>query len=207
MNSNINITQENIINYNEMNDRLESENYNLNLNIVEFIDDKERKAYIRSIKQLIRRTPEYKRWREFIIETLGFNKCFFTHESVDELTLEVHHHPIVMECIVDSIINQKLNNGNDFNSLMIMQEVMDLHYTNKVGYVVLIKSLHEKFHNGYLPIPMNFVQGNWRWILNNLPVPQEYREKIQSYANYYDENYQYSWVKTNNNDNINRDII
>lgn len=212
MNNNMN--ENSAISYNEENNHLEVENshFTLALNINEFIDEKERKNFVRTIKNMITRFPEYKRWREYLIDTLGFNRCAFTHESIDELTLDVHHHPICREAIINAVIDKKLENGDNFNSLSIMTEVMDLHFTNKVGFVVLIKSLHEKFHNGYLAIPMNYVQGNWQYLLENYNIPVEYMSAINEYISYYDADYQYSWVNNTNvfNENSNtngRDII
>jgi hypothetical protein len=191
---------DNIIKYNEENNHLESENSNftLSLNINEFINEKERKNFVKTIKNMLTRFPEYKRWREYIIDTLGFNRCFFTNESIDELTLDVHHHPICREAIINAVIDKKLENDEGFNSLTILTEVMNLHFINKVGFVVLIKSLHEKFHNGYLAIPMNYVQGNWEYLIENYNIAQEYMNNITEYTNYYDADYQYTWVNNTN---------
>ena len=37
---------------------------------------------------------------------------------------------------------------------------------NKIGYIPIIKSLHEKFHNGFLNIPIDLVKGNYLQFLN-----------------------------------------
>jgi len=42
-----------------------------------------------------------------------------------------------------------------------------LHFMNKIGYVTLIKTMHEKFHNGYLNIPISLVKGDYQFYLNN----------------------------------------
>ncbi len=39
------------------------------------------------------------------------------------------------------------------------------HFQNKVGYVTLIKSIHEKFHNGFLGIPNTVIKGNYQAFL------------------------------------------
>jgi hypothetical protein len=44
---------------------------------------------------------------------------------------------------------------------------MKLHYDLKVPFVVLLKSMHEKFHNGFLKIPINLVHGDLRYFIDN----------------------------------------
>jgi hypothetical protein len=40
------------------------------------------------------------------------------------------------------------------------------HYQNIIGYIPLVSTLHEKFHNGFLDLPINFVQGYWEVFWN-----------------------------------------
>ena len=51
--------------------------------------------------------------------------------------------------------------------LSIAKEIIELHFQNKIGYVTLLKSMHEKFHNGRLDIPVSLVKGDYRHFMNN----------------------------------------
>jgi hypothetical protein len=44
---------------------------------------------------------------------------------------------------------------------------MNLHYENNIGYIPLLESMHEKFHNGHLDIPISYVHGNYSYFVTN----------------------------------------
>ena len=44
---------------------------------------------------------------------------------------------------------------------------MELHFKNKIGYVPLLSSLHEKFHNGFLQIPKELLHGDYNFFIKN----------------------------------------
>ena len=109
---------------------------------------------------LTRRCNEYKLWKGYIIDVLGINTCMITNEEINEVSIEVHHHVPTLKCLIRAIVNKKIEGAEEFCSFDIAQEAIELHFKNKVGYVTLIKSMHEKFHNGYLDIPIEIVRGD-----------------------------------------------
>ncbi len=123
---------------------------------------------------IVRRCQEYKLWREYILDILQINSCLITHESMDEVTIEVHHHLPSLFTLVSALVNKKLDEGEDFCTFDICCEAIELHFANKVGYVTLLKSMHEKFHNGRLTIPISIIKGN-------------YNSFIKVYSKYLDE--------------------
>jgi hypothetical protein len=116
---------------------------------------------------LIRRCSEYRLWRNYIIDILQFNECVITHEHIGEVTVDLHHHVPSLFTFVTALVNEKIENNKEFCSFDIAQEAIELHFKNKVGYVTLIHSMHEKFHNGYLTIPISFVKGDYQYFLKN----------------------------------------
>jgi len=155
--------EENIIQSNVDNLELYSSKsaFTLSMKIDDFESDKEEKKFITCVERLVRSSVEYKYWKQYIIEVLGMNHCVLTHEVSDECTIEVHHHVPSLFTVVKGVINEQINKNNSFTSFDISSMVMELHFTNQIGYVTLLKSLHEKFHNGYLDIPMKFINGNY----------------------------------------------
>jgi hypothetical protein len=141
--------------------------FSLSLKIRNFENEGEYKKFVKNVEMLIRRSYEYKLWRNYIIEVLQINTCMITNESIDQVTIEVHHHIPSLFTIVSSIVNKKIENNIDFHTFDIAIETIELHYKNKIGYVTLLKSMHEKFHNGYLDIPINMVKGDYKYYLNN----------------------------------------
>jgi hypothetical protein len=148
---------------------LYSENYPLTLplRITNFENEAHCKKFIKNCELLVRRSNEYSSWRNYIIEILGLNTCHITEEHVSEVTVEVHHHIPSLFSVVSGVINRKINSHESFCSFEIAKDVIQLHFENRIGYTVLIKSMHEKFHNGCLDIPINLIHGNYDYFIQN----------------------------------------
>jgi hypothetical protein len=115
---------------------------------------------------LIRRCNEYKLWKNYILEVLQINECMITNESIDQVSLEIHHHVPSLYTLVCGLVNKKLDDSEEFCTFDIAQEAIELHFKNKIGYVLLIKTMHEKFHNGFLTIPSNMIKGDYQYFIN-----------------------------------------
>lgn len=136
--------------------------FSISLKICSFENEKESFKFTKNCEKLIRMCPEYKEWRDYLVNVLKNNFCFVTHEINDEVSLDIHHHPISLFSITKTIINKKLDNGDSFSSFDIASEVMKIHFCNQLGYIPLVKTIHEKFHAGYLKIPIGLIKGNYR---------------------------------------------
>lgn len=170
------------------------ERYNeLGLKIEEFEDDRERKKFINKIKMFVRRSPEYSVWVNYIKYVLQKNECVLSNEHISQVSIDLHHHPISLQNIVEAIINKYIHNGVPFTSFQIANEVLVEHYQDTIGYVTLVNSLHEKFHRGFLEISINDVSGDWRQFLKKYDayIDDEDKEVINKYmsvmksSNYY----------------------
>ncbi|RLF57671.1 MAG: hypothetical protein DRN27_07310 [Thermoplasmata archaeon] len=147
---------------------LYSDNYpfRLSLRINNFENESSYKKFIKNCEMMIRRSIEYKLWRNYIIDVLQINECMITHESIHDLTIEVHHHLPSLFSLISALVNKHMDKNQEFCTFEICQEAIELHFKNKIGYVTLIKSMHEKFHNGKLTIPIGFVKGDYRYFVN-----------------------------------------
>ncbi len=148
---------------------LYSDNYpfRLQLRITNFDSETSYKKFVRNCEMMIRRSQEYKLWREYIVDVLQINSCMITNESMDEVTIEVHHHIPSLFTLIAALVNKKLDKGEEFCTFDICRESIELHFLNKVGYVTLLKSMHEKFHNGRLTIPISFVKGDYQTFVSS----------------------------------------
>lgn len=148
---------------------LYSDNYpfSLALKVNNFQSESEYKKFIRNVEAGVRRCIEYKLWRNYIIDVLQINECMITHESIADVSIDVHHHLPSLFTMVSALVNRNLENNEKFCTFDICQEIMELHFQNKLGYVTLLKSMHEKFHNGKLDIPISFVKGDYRYFMKN----------------------------------------
>ena len=168
--------QENEIKSNVEKLELYSDNYpfNLSLRIQNFEGEAEYNKFIKNCEKLIRGCLEYKLWRNYITDILQIQSCAITEERMDQVSLQIHHHPVSLFTIVKSIINEKLENEEPFCSFDIAMKTIELHFMNKIGYTPLIDSIHEKFHNGFLNIPKSLIKGN-------------YNKYLEQYSKYLDE--------------------
>lgn len=154
---------------NVQNLELFSDNYpfRLALRVRNFENETAYKKFVHNCEALVRRCNEYKLWRNYIVDVLQVNECMITHESINEVSIDVHHHVPSLYTLVSALVNKKIDESEDFCTFDIASEAIELHFKNKIGYVTLIKSIHEKFHNGYLTIPINFVKGDYQYFLDN----------------------------------------
>ena len=149
-----------------------------------FFNPKEEKKFLLSVKNMVRSSYEYKEWVKFVKFNVGLDTCSFTGEHSGEVTIELHHHPISMANIIKIIYDAMSNNTNltVIPSTDIVRAVIDLHKQNNLGYVLLVTTLHEKFHNGFLQIPMEYINGNWTYLLNNYEVNDDIMEVVNKYT-------------------------
>lgn len=146
-------------------ERLEmySDNYpfNLSLRIRSFENEADYNKFIKNCEKLIRGCLEYKLWRDYITDVLQVQSCAITEERMDQCSTEIHHHPVSLFTIVKSLINENLEKEEPFCTFDIAIKTIELHFKNFVGYTNLLKSIHEKFHNGFLNIPRSMIKGNY----------------------------------------------
>jgi len=141
--------------------------FRLSLRIKNFESEAEYKKFIRNVEALIRRSIEYRLWSSYIKDILQINCCMLTQERMDEVTIDVHHHVPSLYTLVKALVNKRIEKEQEFSTFDIALEAIEIHYANRVGYAVLLKSMHEKYHNGYLAIPMEIIRGNYSWFIDN----------------------------------------
>lgn len=140
--------------------------FSLRLRVRNFDSETSYKKFINNTEMLVRRCNEYKLWTNYIKDVLQHNSCMITNETNFEVTVEVHHHIPSMFVLVSALVNEKIEENVDFCSFDIASEAIQLHFENRIGYVCLVKTIHEKFHNGYLTIPFSFVKGNYKYFID-----------------------------------------
>jgi len=155
---------------------LYSDNYpfRLSLRMKNFENESSYKKFVGNCEMMTRRSIEYKLWRNYIIDVLQINECMITHECMDDVTIEVHHHVPSLFTLTTALVNKCIESNEEFCTFDICQKAIELHFKNKIGYVTLLKSMHEKFHNGKLTIPISFVKG-------------DYKHFVREYSKYLDE--------------------
>ncbi len=147
---------------------LYSDNYpfRLALRIRNFESESDYMKFIRNCEKHVRSSIEYKQWKNYLIDVLGINTCMITKERMDQCTIEIHHQIPSLYVLIKCLINQKIEKEEEFSTFDISLLAIQEHFKNRVGYIPLIKTMHEKFHNGFLSIPIQLVRGNYKSFLD-----------------------------------------
>jgi len=156
--------------------------FQLSMRISKFENDSEYNKFIKSVERMVRSSMEYKLWKSYLIDVLGMTTCVITDENLVELSLEVHHHIPSLYIITKGILNKLIDEDQEFCSFDVATKVIELHFQNQLGYVMLCSSMHEKFHNGFLDLPIEAVRGNYMAFVNEYSqyLDDEDLDKINS---------------------------
>ena len=140
---------------------------------VSISNDKDRKKFVSRVEKIVRASLEYRDYIQFLKEHIGLDRCiFFQNVSNGEnkkgrISIELHHEPFTLFDIVNTVLQKYLDEGLPINDLIISDEVLELHYANKVGLVPLSKTAHQIIHNSTkLMIPLNMVYGEYSKFLD-----------------------------------------
>ena len=141
--------------------------------------EKDKEKFIKRIENVVRSSMEYRDYVAYLKEYVNMNHCTFFNNVENgqgsRVRIEIHHEPLTLFDIVKTVVNKHLDEAIPLNDLYIADEVMELHYMNKVGLIPLSKSLHQIIHNSNeIIIPLTLVYG-------------DYKAFIEEYNDYLDE--------------------
>lgn len=130
------------------------------------MSDKDKVKYIKYLERIIRSSQEYKDYIAYLREYIDMTQCsFFTGvrktNSRSKVSIEIHHEPFTLFDIAQIVLEKWIREGITLNAFKIAEEVMKLHYQNKVGLIPLSITVHELVHSGKLFIPLQNVRGNF----------------------------------------------
>jgi len=191
---------ENIPEITSTNTELHSDQYpfTLPLRVSSFENEKVYTGFIKNCEKLIRGSLEFKLWRDYIRDVLHQTTCSITNEVMGETTIEIHHHIPDLFTLVKALVNKKLSVEDSFSTFDISLEAIELHFNNNVGYTPLITSLHEKYHNGFLRIPIEYIQGNYQYFIENYMTyleDDDISKIMEKTAVHLQDNPEYTWTR------------
>ena len=112
--------------------------------VVVINNDKDKSKFIKRCETIIRSSNEYKDYIAFLKEHVDMNRCaFFQNISTEDtrrVKIEIHHEPFTLYDYVEVVVDKFIAEGYPLNDLSIADEVMELHYNNKVGLIPLSKT-------------------------------------------------------------------
>lgn len=158
--------------------------------------------FIKKVEALVRSSPEYKAYISYLRNDLRMDHCSFLpnlNMSEGEINLEMHHCPLTLFNIVDIIVNHRLARNQAITSMTIADEVMQMHFENKIGILPVSTSIHKLIHSGALLVHPAMVHGDWMGLLRDYPdgVNEELMGKLISFVGVTEEQLQEHSVKVN----------
>jgi hypothetical protein len=133
------------------------------------VEDK-RTRFIKTIVSTIRKSPEYSRYRTFLIENVDMGHCSILSSLSDEdikcAGLEIHHTPLGLYDIAEMVLGQMEYDQDRITTFAVANRVMAYHWKGYVGLVPLTQTLHEAVHAGQITVDPRSVFGNWQALMN-----------------------------------------
>lgn len=128
--------------------------------------DKERVRFIKMVESVCRTSMEYKDYIDYLKKEVDMTQCsFFTNVTSAgarrKISIEIHHEPFTLYDICEIVLNKHVTQDIPLNPLLMSEEIMKLHYQNKVGLIPLSKTVHALVHSGKLFIPLQCVAGDY----------------------------------------------
>lgn len=134
------------------------------LNLLE--NDKNKEKFIKIIEKYIRTSMEYRNYIKYLRTEANLNYCDLydrlPEDVVKSLSIEMHHFPFTLYDLVEVVLQKYLKSNEVFTRLTIANEVMDLHYSNKVGLVPLTVTAHQLMHTTGYFVHKDDVFGNFK---------------------------------------------
>lgn len=127
----------------------------------ELLSSKQRFRYITMIKAETRKTVEYRQYIEFLKKHRGMHTSIVlpaaTRANGKKYSIELHHEPFSMFEIIDIIVSKREAQGESLKPFDVIEEVLELHYDEKVGLVPLDITSHELCEKGKIFIPLQHI--------------------------------------------------
>lgn len=140
--------------------------------------EKDKTRFINDVKKIVRSSMEYRDYIAYLKTYMDMDHCAFfekvsSHDS-SKIKIEVHHEPFTLHDYIKCIIDKYIDEGKECNAFDIADDVVRLHYENKVGLIPLSATMHELVHSGSgkIVIPLWMIYGNYA----------EFLEEYEAYA-------------------------
>lgn len=146
-------------------------------------DDSLINKFIKKTEYLIRHSAEYTDY----LSLIKTNYNILNYDNVQsnigdaDASIEIHHYPFTLYDIVDIVMTHHIAKKENFTSFTLAKEIMDLHFSHKVGFVPLATTNHELAHSDAIFLSLKQVFGDWNAFYKEYDVDTlpEYKTKIE----------------------------
>lgn len=127
--------------------------------------DKDKVKLIKTVEKIVRGSIEYKDYIQYLRNEIDMTQCSFfnniSNKDGGKVSIEIHHEPFTLFDITQIIVEKCMSLDEIINPLLLAEEVMKLHYQNKVGLIPLSVTVHQLVTMGKLFIPLQNVYGDF----------------------------------------------
>lgn len=154
-----------------------------------FKNNKDRVKFIKMCESIIRKSDEYKGYIKFIKTHLDMNKCTILKKlssgNGKRYSIEIHHEPFTLFDICDIVLTKFEELSQPINPFLISDEVMLLHYDEKIGLVPLSKTIHELVGNDKIFLPLQYIYQDYGVFYDEYEefIPDNVKQKIEMKVN------------------------
>ena len=132
---------------------------------INILTDRDKVKFIKKIEQTVRSSMEYKEYIAFLRKYIDMTQCSYfnniTKKDGAKVSIEIHHEPFTLFDITQIILEKWIQNEQKLNPILIAEEVMKVHFQNKVGLIPLSITVHDLVHMGKVFIPLQSVKGEF----------------------------------------------
>lgn len=126
----------------------DSELFAVSLYTERIMEEKQLIKFIKSAERLIRSSPEYRELIFYMRDELNLNHCTYLNSiDIENGSIEFHHTPYNLFQIIQILVNKHEIDKTPFNTLLLANEALALHYQNLIGLCTLSKTMHELVHS------------------------------------------------------------
>lgn len=151
------------------------------------LSNKARFKYITAIKANVRSTTEYRQYIEFLKKHRGMHKSHVLPAAISttgkRYSIELHHEPFSMFEIIDIVVTKREALGESLKPFDVMEEVLELHYDEKVGLVPLDITSHELCEKGLIFIPLQDIYQRYDLFYDEYSelctIPEKIEKKLE----------------------------
>ena len=147
-----------------------------------FLTSENRNKFIKACENAVRKHEDYKRYINYVMDTVGINFCQVSSNIYSDVDAEVqmHHGPLfTLYDYVAVVLENFMKNNKKINTFRIADQVLQEHYDLNVQIVMLTVTNHEAVHNRdiFLNIKQGFgdISGFIERYRNDLTDDQKYR--------------------------------
>lgn len=130
-----------------------------------FKNTKDRVKFIKTCEAIIRKSEEYKEYIKFLKTHLDMNRCTVLKNlksgNGKRYSIEIHHEPFTLFDVCDIVLTKFEDLSQPINPYLISDEIMMLHYDEKIGLVPLSKTMHELVGNDKIFLPLQYIYQNY----------------------------------------------